>query len=143
MAGIHFSFMEFPSLIELNIGIAERLDENRAESFTVLFCDFSDVENDTIKECLQNVLRASDSIVHYDQLYFFVLPYTDKYGATIVKNMFEEFFNIYIRSATASYPIDGEHARELFDALQTKTKKEHNIYLECLDKTEIVTEKFV
>ena len=57
MAGIHFSFMEFPSLIELNIGIADRHDENRAESFTVLFCDFSDVENDTIKECLQNVLR--------------------------------------------------------------------------------------
>ena len=42
MAGVHFSFDNFEQLIDLNIGIADRLDENRAESFTILYCDFSD-----------------------------------------------------------------------------------------------------
>ncbi len=141
MAGIHFSFLEFPSLIRLNMGISERLDENRSESFTILFCDFSDLDKEIIKESLQNVLRASDSIVHFDQFYFFVLPYTDKYGATIVKNMFEEFFNVYIRSVSISYPINGETVEEILVALQAKAKKEHDIYLECLDMTEKVQEK--
>ncbi len=133
MAGIRFSFMNYPSLVQLNIGIADRLDENRAESFTLLFCDFSDLALETIDECLEQILRTSDAIVHFDHYYFFVLPYTDKYGATIVKNMFEEFFNTYIRSTAISYPINGENPQELFEAIQTKTKKEHNIYLECLD----------
>ncbi len=133
MAGVSFSFINFSSLIELNMGISERLDENRAESFTLLFCDFSDIEMDTIKVCLEDILRTSDAIVHYDHYYFFVLPYTDKYGATVVKNMFEEFFNTYIKSSTVSYPINGETADELLQALQAKTKKEHDIYLECLN----------
>ena len=135
MAGISFSFVNFSSLIQLNIGIAERLDENRAESFTVLFADFSSVDSEVIGECLSNVLRTSDAIVHCDNYYFFVLPYTDKYGATIVKNMLEEFFNVYIRSSLVSYPINGENSIELLEAIQSKVKKEHNIYLDCLDKS--------
>jgi len=138
MAGVSFSFIDFPGLIQLNMGIAQRLDENRAESFTLVFCDFSDVESDIISECLDNILRTSDAIVHYDKYYFFLLPYTDKYGGTIVKNMFEEFFNIYIRSAAVSYPINGENPQELLEALQAKTHKDHSIYLECLDSSKFL-----
>ena len=49
MAGIHFSFDNFEQLLRLNIGISDRLDENRAESFTLLYCDFSGIEEDIIK----------------------------------------------------------------------------------------------
>lgn len=133
MAGITFSFVNFPSLIQLNMGISERLDENRAESFTLLFTDFSQIQSDVIEACLRDILRTSDAIVHYDHYYFFVLPYTDKYGSGIVKNMFEEFFSVDIRSSAISYPIDGENAHELLEAMQAKVQKEHGIYLECLD----------
>ncbi len=133
MAGVNFSFHNFPSVIKLNMGISERLDENRSESFTLLFCDFSDVQMKVIESCLEQILRTSDAIVHDNHHYFFILPYTDKYGATVVKNMFEEFFNTYIRSSTISYPINGETPQELLEALQAKIKKEHKIYLECLD----------
>lgn len=138
MAGVSFSFIDFPGLIRLNMGIAQRLDENRAESFTLVFCDFSDIDSEIISECLDNILRTSDAIVHYDKYYFFLLPYTDKYGGTIVKNMFEEFFNVYIRSAAASYPINGENPQELLEALQANTYKDHNIYLECLDNSKFL-----
>lgn len=134
MAGVHFSFYDFPSLIQLNMGIADRLDENRKESFTVLFCDFSKLSKKMISASLEQILRGSDSIVHYDNYYFFVLPYTDKYGAVIVKNMFEDFFDTYIPSAEVSYPVNGETPNEMIESLQVQVKKLHNNDLDFLDK---------
>ncbi len=135
MAGVQFSFFNFTSLIQLNIGIADRLDENRNESFTILFCDFSKLTDDVISASMDDVLRKSDAIVHYDHYFFFVLPYTDKYGAVIVKNMFEEFFDTYIPSAEVSYPVNGETPQELFDALQLRVKKLHDRDLDFLDES--------
>lgn len=85
MAGIHFTFNDFKQLLALNIGISDRLDENRAESFTLLYCDFSGISQEVVDSSLREILRTSDSIVNHESDYFFVLPYTDKYGAEIVK----------------------------------------------------------
>jgi hypothetical protein len=130
MAGVHFSFYDFPSLLQLNMGISERLDENRKESFTVLYCDFSDLSKEIITQSLEQVLRDSDAIVHYDQHYFFVLLYTDKYGAMIVKDMFEEFFDTQIPSSEVSYPADGDSPGELLETLHAKV---YNLYTADLD----------
>ncbi len=133
MAGVHFAYNNFPSLLQLNMGIADRLDDNRAESFTILYCNFQKVKDDLIIESLEKVLRGSDVIVNSDKEYFFILPYTDTYGATIVKNMFEEFFDLYIPSYEVSYPLNGESPEELFQSLQSGIKKSLNTYLECLE----------
>ncbi len=133
MAGVHFAYDNFPSLIQLTKGVADRLDDNRAESFTILYCDFQKVDEEIILQSLEKVLRGSDVIVNSDKNYFFILPYTDKYGATIVKNMFEEFFDVYIPSSEASYPLNGETPEELFQSLQAGIKKSLNNYLDCLD----------
>ncbi|RUM61909.1 MAG: hypothetical protein DSZ03_07705 [Sulfurimonas sp.] len=133
MAGVHFAYNNFPSLLQLNMGIADRLDDNRAESFTILYCNFQKVEDALIIESLEKVLRGSDVIVNSNKDYFFILPYTDKYGATIVKNMFEEFFDLYIPSYEASYPLNGETPEELFQSLQAGINKSLHTYLECLD----------
>lgn len=131
MAGVNFSFYDFPSLLKLNMGIADRLDENRAESFTVLFCDLSSFDSKLVKESLQSVLRDSDSIVHYENYYFFVLPYTDKFGAEVVNNMLKDFFVDGYNSATISYPIDGETPKELLDQLQFELFQSFKLELEC------------
>ena len=133
MAGVHFSFDNILEVVSLNIGIADRLDTNRAENFTLLFCDFTGLEQTVIRSCLENVLRQSDAIANYQKHYFFILPYTDQYGATIVKGMFEEFFDSFIPSALASYPLNGEQPCELFESLQASAKKLHNINLDCFD----------
>jgi len=134
MAGIAFSFDNFKPLVDLNIGIAKRLDENRAESFTLLFCDFSGISINLIETNLPNLLRTSDSIVHWENYYFFVMPYTDRYGCAIVKRMIEELFAVPIPYATVCYPVNGENTTELFDSLHVETKKNHAIELECLYK---------
>jgi hypothetical protein len=139
MAGVRFSYDNFSSLINLYKGIADRLDENRSESFTILYCDFSKLDEEIISESLTNVLRASDAIVNSSKDYFFILPYTDKYGSTIVKNMFEEFFNVYIPSSEVSYPINGETSDELFESLQAGIKKTFDKYLDCLDTENLAT----
>ena len=133
MAGVHFSYDNFPSLLNLYMGIADRLDDNRAESFTILYCDFQKVDEEVIIQSLEKVLRGSDVIVNSGKNYFFILPYTDKYGSTIVKNMFEEFFDVYIPSSEVSYPLNGETSEELFQSLQAGVKKILNKYLDCLD----------
>ncbi len=134
MAGIHFSFDNFKQLLNLNIGISDRLDENRAESFTLLYCDFSGVGENVIKSSLEDILRASDSIVNHESNYFFVLPYTDKYGADIVKKMFDEFFAKYLNSFMLSYPADGETPEELLEMMQDSVSLFYKDDLNCLDR---------
>ena len=133
MAGIHFSFEDFKQLLRLNMGIADRLDENRAESFTLLYCDFSEIPKDVVKGALVDILRTSDSIVNYGSDYFFVLPYTDKYGAEIVKKMFDDFFAKHLSSFLLSYPADGEKAEALIGNLQDSVSVFLKKDLHCLD----------
>ncbi|QOY54700.1 hypothetical protein HUE87_00165 [Candidatus Sulfurimonas marisnigri] len=134
MAGVHFGFDNFKQLLELNIGISERLDESRSESFTLLYCDFSTVSQEVIKSSLESVLRTSDSIVNSESDYFFVLPYTDKYGAEIVKNMFRDFFARELDSYMVSYPKDGEKPRQLLEELRDTVSTTYQNDLRCLDK---------
>ncbi|WP_304545162.1 hypothetical protein [Sulfurimonas microaerophilic] len=122
MAGVHFSFDNFKQLVELNIGIADRLDENRAERFTILYCDFSSIESEVVNSSLATVLRTSDSVVNKDGDYYFVLPYTDQYGAVSVREIFEEFFDTSVASTTVSYPADGENVEELLESLKENGK---------------------
>lgn len=134
MAGVHFHFKNFPQLINLNIGIADRLDENRAESFTILYCNFEGVDKKIIKNSLETVLRKSDSIVNNEKDYFFVLPYTDQYGASIVKKMFDDFFDKEIASMMVSYPKDEENPDSLIEELQNLVSSKLKIDLAYLDK---------
>lgn len=131
--GVHFSFYNFTGLVDLHRGITERLDDAHLEAFSILYCDFTGLDKTKIDESLQQVIRSSDAYVHNDNAYFFLLYQTDKYGATIVANMFEEFFAQYIKHEAVSFPRDGESAQDLFDSLQASVKKNLNIDLECLD----------
>ena len=134
MAGIHFSFENFKQLMDLNIGISDRLDENRAESFTLLYCDFSGLDEQIVSASLLEILRSSDSIVNYKDDYFFVLPYTDKYGAEIVKKMFDEFFAKYLDSFLLSYPVDGETSKTILETMQDSVSVFLKKDLHCLDR---------
>lgn len=133
MAGIHFGFDNFKQLLDLTIGLAERLDENRAESFTLLYCNFSAFNQSVIDSSLEQILRNSDAIVNSNSDYFFVLPHTDKYGAGIVKNMFVEFFAKDLNSFMVSYPIDGERSEVLISELRDIVSATYKNDLRCLD----------
>lgn len=131
--GVHFSFEDFEPLLRLHIGISDRLDENRAESFSLLYCDFSEVDISVIQTVLEQALRGSDCIVNYGKDYFFILPYTDKYGAEIVQKMFEEFFAAKIKHHTVCYPKDGESPKELLTELQNYVSRHYSYDLHFLD----------
>jgi len=138
---VPFSFFNFSGLIDLHRGIVERLDDAHLEAFSVLYCDFTGLDKSKIDESLTQVVRSSDSYVHNDSAFFFVLYQTDKYGATVVANMFEEFFAKYIKHDVVSFPRDGESAQDLFDSMQASVKKKHDIDLECLDTNSRVKPK--
>ncbi len=132
MAGVMFSFYDFSALVELNIGLADRLNENRSESFAVMFYDFSQVIPETVEPTLSTLLRTSDSLVHFDHSYFVVMPYTDRYGTGVVKNMVDASFGTNVPAVAVCYPADGESALELLEALHAKAKKQFGIDLDCL-----------
>ena len=137
MAGVKFPFQDIVPLLELSIGLARRIDENRAESLTLLYCNLSEFSEDVISASLEQVLRSSDAILQHENYYFFILQYTDKYGATIVKDMFEEFFGTYIESSMSSYPIDGEDALELLEDMQTNVSAKLSTDLTFLDQNKL------
>jgi hypothetical protein len=131
--GVQFSFYNFTGLIDLHRGIVDRTDDSRLEAFSILYCDFSKFTKEKVSESLSQVLRSSDSYVHNNHDYFFILYQTDSYGSGIVLNMFQEFFAQDIKHYISTYPKDAESAQELFDAIQAGVKKKLNIDLECLD----------
>lgn len=133
MAGVHFTFDNFKQLLDLTVGLAKRLDENRSESFTLLYCDFSKISKEIIGGSFDSVLRDSDSIANSEFNYFFVLPYTDKYGAGVVKKMFEEFFAKEVSSFVVSYPVDGEDSQTIIEELRQSVKSSCKIDLKCLE----------
>lgn len=133
MAGVHFGFDNFKQLLDLTIGLTKRLDENRAESFTILYCNFPATKNSVIDSSLEHILRDSDAIVNDKADYFFVLPYTDKYGAEIVKKMLIEFFAVELKTHMVSYPIDGEKSRDLILELRDSVSLKYKNDLRCLD----------
>ena len=137
MAGVKFPFKDVVPLINLSVGFAKRVDENRAESMTILYCNFEKFSQELIMASLAQILRSSDAIVSYENHYFFILQYTDKYGATLVKEMFEEFFAGYIESSLTSYPIDGDDAYELLEDIQTNVSAKLGIDLLFLDKNRL------
>lgn len=130
--GVHFTFDNFKQILDLTIGLAQRLDENRAESFTLLYCDFSKVEQSVIDSSLEQILRNSDAIINSGSDYFFILPYTDKYGTGIVKNMFDEFFARKLDCCMVSYPIDGEKSELLVEELVSIAEGKFRNSLKCL-----------
>ena len=65
--------------------------------------------------------------------YFFVLPYTDKYGAEVVKKMFEEFFAKEVDGFAVSYPVDGEDSRAIIEKLRYSVKSSYKNDLKCLE----------
>lgn len=132
MAGVMFAFYDFTALVELNIGLADRLNENRSESFAVMLFDFSEVIPESVEPTLGTLLRTSDSLVHYDHHYFVVMPYTDRYGTGIVKKMVNERFATAVPSAAVCYPADGETPLELLEKLHEAAKNELGIDLDCL-----------
>jgi hypothetical protein len=133
MTGVHFLYEDFEQLLRLHIGMSDRLDENRAESFTILHCNFAAIDAQIIENSLQQVLRGSDSIINFEKEYFFVLPYTDKYGASIVNKMFEDFFAQTLEHTMVSYPIDGDTPKALLAELQDTTSLKYKNDLAFLD----------
>ncbi len=132
MAGVSFSFFDFKSLLELSIGISKRLDENRSESFTILYCDFKKFEQELVTENLYSLLRNSDSFVHCEYNYFIIMHHTDRYGANAVHRMIEEIFAEKITSETVCYPADGETPEELLEKLHSNIHQKQNQSLDCL-----------
>ena len=134
MAGTHFTFYSFKQLLRLNIGMCDRLDEYRDESITILYCSFNGIDNEVVNISLQEILRNSDSMVNHEHDYFFVLPYTDKFGAKTVKSMFDDFCGKSLDSFVLSYPVDGENVEELFASLQNSASILYKDDLEYLDR---------
>ncbi len=131
--GVHFSFYNFTGLIDLQMGIVERLNDSRREAFTILYCDFSNLDKEQIETSVEQVVRSSDAYVHNDGNYFFLLYQTDIYGAQVVAGMLEEFFATKIKHDIVAFPKNADTSQELFDALQASVKKKLDIDLMCLD----------
>lgn len=83
-----------------------------------MHCDLSGIDTKVVKEFVKTVLRESDIATNYKDDYFFILPLTDKYGATFVLEMIAEFFDREVSTALVEYPKDADTAEAMIERLQ-------------------------
>lgn len=85
---ILFSFYNFSGLVDLHRGIVERLDDAKSKAFSILYCDFTELDQSNIEDSLEEVLRFCDAYVHNDNHYFFSsVPDRHIWGRSCSKNV--------------------------------------------------------
>lgn len=133
MAAVVFSLKNLASLIQLNIGFAERFDERHIESFTLIYMRLIGLKHDIEPLEIASIMRETDAFALHDRHLFMTLPFTDKYGAVVVKNMLEEMINEPIASIEVSFPSDGDTPSEMLQSIQAQSIQRFNEALEFLD----------
>jgi hypothetical protein len=110
MAGQIFGFGDLRPFIRHEIGEMQRFQEDKRK-ITIMFLRRSEGER-TLK-ALKDSLRNSDVVFHNKDVFFVVMPGTDKEGAMHVARMLEEYFSETIVDVNATWPEDGETEGEL------------------------------
>ncbi|GHV09719.1 hypothetical protein AGMMS50229_20320 [Campylobacterota bacterium] len=110
MAGQIFEFVDFRGLIRHEIGEMLRMREDQRK-ITIMF--FEHNKGESVVKVLKDALRTCDVIFHRDEVFFVVMPLTDKEGAMHVARTLEEYFGEDVKDVNATWPEDGLSEEEL------------------------------
>ncbi|GHS90113.1 hypothetical protein FACS189487_11450 [Campylobacterota bacterium] len=114
MAGQIFEFSDFRPFIRHEIGEMQRFLEEKRK-ITIMFMRHPEPER--VLKVLKDSLRTSDVVFHKNDLFFVVMPATDKEGAMHVARMMEEYFGYQIADVNATWPEDGSTEGEILASL--------------------------
>ncbi|MDR0664922.1 MAG: hypothetical protein LBF86_05310 [Helicobacteraceae bacterium] len=110
MAGQTLEFADFRPFLRHEIGELSRIREEQRK-FTVMFLQYHDA--DRMFKALRDTLRTADVIFRKNDVFFVVMPATDKEGAMHVARTLEEHFGHAIADVNATWPEDGLSEGEL------------------------------
>lgn len=127
MAGLHFPYTTFETLIKHHAGILERYDRQNESKFSIMMFPLKDHEQEKLTKALEEVLRESDAVTVHDGYYYLVLPQTDMPGALRVKNVFVEQLGKSINEVIVTYRDDGINADEIVTKLKDYAQETYGI----------------
>jgi hypothetical protein len=114
MAAQIFEFADFRPFLRHEIGEMRRfLEEQRKITIMFLRCNGAD----RMLKALKDSLRTGDVIFRKNDIFFVVMPATDKEGAMHVARAMEERFEQAIVDVNATWPEDGVTEGELLSNL--------------------------
>lgn len=127
MAGLHFPYTTFETLVRHHAGILARYDRQNENKFSVMMFPLKDHDQDRLTKALEEVLRESDAVTVHEGYYYLVLPQTDMPGALRVKNVFVEQLGKSIDEVIVTYRDDGNSAGEMIDKLKDYAQENYGI----------------
>ncbi|GHS84748.1 hypothetical protein FACS1894103_5680 [Campylobacterota bacterium] len=110
MAGQIFVFEDFRPFLRHEIGLMQRMREDQRK-ITIMFLKHGDQSR--VMKVLVESLRTSDVVFTRDDMFFVVMPATDKEGAMHVARLLEEYFKHPVSDVNATWPEDGQDDTEL------------------------------
>jgi len=107
MAGVYFEKTVLVPLIEHHIGIIDRYDFEDKNKFSVVAIKAKDFAISIVKSALAKILRKSDAIFNEGDIYYLLLPHTDREGAENIVTNINSFLGGEAKYEIKSYPDDG------------------------------------
>jgi len=117
------------SIIDHQIAMINRFDQNSIEEFSLLFIKLDHIMELEIKKMVQIIFRDSDLIFEYENNYIILLPKTNWNNSIKILQGLQEFLSQNYKESIITFPDDGKSTDELLNRFKNLVKKNYNIDL--------------
>jgi len=117
------------SIIDHQIAMINRFDQNSIEEFSLLFIKLDHIMELEIKKMVQIIFRDSDLIFEYENNYIILLPKTNWNNSIKILQGLQEFLSQNYKESIITFPDDGKSTNELLNRFKNLVKKNYNIDL--------------
>ncbi len=123
-----YKIEDFKKMVSQQVGIIERY-ELESHKFSIMFFLDDDYSPEKLLKVLEGSLRKSDAIFSVGNMYFLILPGTDKEGAIHILNVLSEFFKKSIPEVIVTYPEDADNDKDLLKDFEHYVLENYKINL--------------
>lgn len=132
MAAKRFLSDDFLSIIDLEISIIERYNENAKLSLIY----FRLPDRQEYDEIFERILRQTDAFIQEEEHFIAILYHTDTSGAAELLAGVQNFLDEKPLDMIVTYPKDGHNAKDLLSKLNEDIHEYYGLSLKCLQSIE-------
>ncbi len=133
MSSVVFDKRDLFALLKHHIAILERFGLIDEEPFSLIYFSLKNSPKIDHAKTFQAMLRKTDALFQDKTNFVALLPGTDWNGANIVLEGIYKFLDEEYSDNIATFPDDGEDAKEIINSLHDRIVKNLNIGVKMLE----------